>query len=69
MISSSEARARGMADLLVTSLRFLRYHAAAGQGKTARSSSLSGAFWFVLSSMVRLSEIGLAELRKPLVET
>ena len=38
-----------------------------GQDKTARSSPLFGVSWCVVSCGVRLSVVGVAELRKPQV--
>ena len=36
-----------------------------GQDKPAPSAPMSGASWFVVSCGVRLSEVGLSEIRKP----
>ena len=38
-----------------------------GQDKPALSAPMSGASWFVVSCGVRLSEVGLSEIRKPQV--
>jgi hypothetical protein len=38
-----------------------------GQDKPGSSGPMSGAFWFVVSCGVRLSEVGLSEIRKPQV--
>jgi hypothetical protein len=38
-----------------------------GQDKPAPSAPMSGASWFVVSCGVRLSEVGLSEIRKPQV--
>jgi hypothetical protein len=38
-----------------------------GQDKPGPSAPMSGASWFVVSCGVRLSEIGLSEIRKPQV--
>jgi hypothetical protein len=38
-----------------------------GQDKPAPSAPMSGASWFVVSCGVRLSEVGLSEIRKSLV--